>query len=87
MKIEIRDSFVKDVKKIPTEYKDKINSIYESIKQANSLTEIRNIKRLQGHKEFYRIRVGDYCLGFAIIEDTIILLHFMHRREIYRFFP
>ncbi len=87
MRVEIRDSFVKDVKKTSLENKQKIKQILESIKTADTVTELRNIKKISGHKIFYRIRLGDYRLGFAIENDTLILLHFMHRKEIYRFFP
>ena len=87
MRVEIRDSFVKDVKKTSLENKQKIKQILESIKIANTIAELRNIKKISGHKIFYRIRLGDYRLGFALENDTVVLLHFMHRKEIYRFFP
>jgi len=57
------------------------------MKTAESISDLRNIKKLQGFKLFYRIRIGDYRLGFAFEDGTIVLLHFLHRKEIYRFFP
>ncbi|MDX9743505.1 MAG: type II toxin-antitoxin system RelE/ParE family toxin [Arcobacteraceae bacterium] len=87
MKIEIRDSFLKDIKKLSKENKQKIEIIFSELENAHFLTDVKNIKKLQGFKAFYRVRVGDYRLGFAYEDDVIILLHFLHRKEIYRFFP
>ncbi len=87
MKIEIRDSFLKDIKKQSKENKQKIEAIFSDMKTAESISDLRNIKKLQGFKIFYRIRIGDYRLGFAFEDETIVLLHFLHRKEIYRFFP
>lgn len=55
MRVEIRDSFVKDVKKTSLENKQKIKQILESIKTADTVAELRNIKKISGHKIFYRI--------------------------------
>jgi len=87
VKIEIRDSFLKDIKKQSKENKQKIEAIFNDMKTAESISDLRNIKKLQGFKLFYRIRIGDYRLGFAFEDETIVLLHFLHRKEIYRFFP
>lgn len=87
MKIEIRDSFLKDIKKQSKENKQKIEAIFNDMKSAESISDLKNIKKLQGFKIFYRIRIGDYRLGFAFEDETIVLLHFLHRKEIYRFFP
>jgi len=87
VKIEIRDSFLKDIKKQSKENKQKIEAIFNDMKTAESISDLRNIKKLQGFKLFYRIRIGDYRLGFAFEDGTIVLLHFLHRKEIYRFFP
>jgi mRNA interferase RelE/StbE len=87
VKIEIRDSFLKDIKKQSKENKQKIEAIFSDMKTAESISDLRNIKKLQGFKIFYRIRIGDYRLGFAFEDETIVLLHFLHRKEIYRFFP
>ena len=34
-----------------------------------------------------RIRIGDYRLGIALERDVAILVRFLHRRDVYRFFP
>jgi mRNA interferase RelE/StbE len=87
VKIEITKSFLKDIKKLPKEVKTQIEFIVINIKEAQILHDIKNVKKLQNNNVFYRIRVGNYRLGFAYENDTVILIHFLHRKEIYKFFP
>jgi mRNA interferase RelE/StbE len=41
--------------------------------------------RAQGN--YYRMRLGDYRMGFKIESGSIIILRFMHRKDIYNYFP
>ena len=89
MKVIYKQSFYKDIKNIKEKWvKEKLGLLIEKLKTTNSLTEMTNLKPILGNqKGFYRIRVGDYRLGLKLENDEIILIHFMHRREIYRHFP
>ena len=44
-----------------------------------------NIKKLQGYKKLYRLRVSDYRVIFAVIPDKKIILIAVigHRKEVY----
>lgn len=46
----------------------------------------RGFKKLRGHDELYRIRVGDYRIVYAIYEDLleVHVLRVRHRRIVYR---
>lgn len=89
MKTEYLPTFIKDLKKL------KSTSVYNSIKilvtkdvlTYQSFTEIPNLKKIKGAKNAYRIRVGDYRIGFFVEQDKIIFSNVLHRKEIYRFFP
>lgn len=87
MKIEIRSSLLKDIKKIQKAQKLRLEEVYLSLKECEEIAQIPNIKKLKGFENFYRIRIGDYRLGLAIEDDIVILLHFLHRKDIYKFFP
>ena len=55
---------------------------------AEALLKISNVKKLSGFKDYYRIRIGEYRIGFeAISKTTIRLIVIAHRKEIYRLFP
>lgn len=51
------------------------------------MSEINQIKKMRGYKTFYPIGLGDYRIGIEVIENTIIFTRFLHRKDIYKFFP
>ena len=42
---------------------------------------------MEGFKNAYRIKIGDYRIGVFIEEDTIEFVRFVHRKDIYKKFP
>jgi mRNA-degrading endonuclease RelE of RelBE toxin-antitoxin system len=89
MKTEYLPSFIKDLKKLksnPTYPKIK-TLVMTEIPNHENLTLINNLKKIKGDDNAYRIRVGDYRIGFFLEEDKIIFSRVLHRKEIYRFFP
>lgn len=88
MKLLIDKCFEKDIHKITD--KKLLNAIadcIEDIKLKNKLSEIINCKKLKGSKNSYRIRIGNYRLGFVFENNTIELVRFLHRGKMYDFFP
>ena len=57
------------------------------IENCQSISEISNLKKLKGFKDFYRIRVGDYRIGIKVEKDTVTFAAFQHRKDIYKYFP
>ena len=62
-------------------------AVIEQIEQSTTLYDIPNVKHLTSDGSYYRIRIGDYRLGLIIEEDTVMVVRFLHRRDIYRYFP
>ncbi len=89
MKTEYLPTFIKDLKKLKSNpiYSQIKNLVTKEIPNHENLTEINNIKKIKGDKNAYRIRIGDYRIGFFLEEDKIIFSRVLHRKEIYRFFP
>lgn len=88
MEIIFLDSFNKDILKVKDKnLKVKISKIIDEIENAQSLTEIRNLKKLTGYRYHYRIRVGDYRIGIYLNNNTLELVRFMNRKDIYSYFP
>ena len=88
MKVGFRDSFAKDLKGV----KDKgllkrAGELIEAVEQAASLAEIPNLKKLKGGGSYFRFRVGDYRVGIALENDTVIFVRFLNRKDIYKHFP
>ena len=88
MKVEVRKSFEKDISKIAdSKLAHQLYLLVELLEQCKSLTEIQHLKKMQGNGGYYRIRMGNYRLGLKVEKDTILLLRFMHRKDIYNYFP
>jgi mRNA interferase RelE/StbE len=88
MKVEFLKKFSKDLDGVGSK-SVKLNAIkvIELMESVNSFDEIPNTKKLRGHKSAYRIRVGDYRLGFFFENATISIARFVHRKDIYKVFP
>ena len=79
MKVEFLKRFSKDIDELTVKsVKSALKKVIESIESANTLTDIPNTKKLQGHRTAYRIRVGDHRLGFFYENKTIILARFVN---------
>lgn len=88
MNVIYTKTITKDVRKIKDKkLTDKLTAIIQQLKTASSLEEIQQLKKLKGHPAAYRIRVGDYRLGFYYEENTVILARMVKRSDIYKLFP
>ncbi|MES1216520.1 MAG: type II toxin-antitoxin system RelE/ParE family toxin [Bacteroidota bacterium] len=88
MKVEFLRKFSKDLDDIKSKsVKQSVIRLVELMEAENSLDKIPNTKKLKGHKNAYRTRVGDYRLGFFFENSTILLARFLHRKDIYKIFP
>jgi mRNA interferase RelE/StbE len=88
MIVKIDKSFAKDTDKIVD--KKLLNAIadyIESIREVKKLSEIPNCKKLKGSKNAYRIRIGNYRIGFIFDNHTVEFVRFLHRDKIYDSFP
>jgi mRNA interferase RelE/StbE len=88
LELEFRDSFLKDIKRIKeTAVKNKIAAVISASRKVTTLHDLKNIKKLEGSDAYYRIRVGDYRIGFKLRDKTLIFIRCLHRKDIYRYFP
>ncbi len=88
MKVEFKSSFAKDLKKVKdTDLKARVKQVIELVEKAKSLQEIKDIKKLKGDDRYYRIRIGDYRVGLILEGETVACVRFLHRKDIYRYFP
>ena len=88
MKVVFLNSFKKDLKKVKNKaLKLKIKTCIISLENEKNLRNIKSCKKLSGSYNVYRIRIGDYRLGFYLDDKTIFIVRFLKRSEIYRVFP
>ncbi len=88
MNVRIDKSFAKDTDKIKDQsLKGRIADVIGLVQQAKSIQEITNLKKLKGEQQYYRIKLGDYRIGIKVDNDTVDFIRFLHRKDIYRYFP
>lgn len=90
MEVLFKKSFIKDFKKLPTNEKEKIREvcfyIFPEIENLNEFTKYP-IHKLKGFNDYYRIRIGNFRVGFKKSDNQIIFMRVLHRKDIYRRFP
>jgi mRNA interferase RelE/StbE len=65
----------------------RISKVIEQVEAARAFAEIPHLKALPVHGKYYRIRVGNYRLGFIFERGAATFIRCLHRKEIYRYFP
>ena len=89
MRFRIEKSFDRDVDRI----KDKkllrrLRTFILTIENVDTIGEILHIRKIEGYESYYRIKIGDYRLGMESVSNReVALLRFLHRKDIYRYFP
>jgi len=88
MNVIYLESFEKDIRKLRDKRaKTGLLSALEGIRNCERLIDLQNLKKIKGDKNFYRVKVGDYRLGIKVEEGTVTFIRFLHRKDIYRYFP
>ena len=88
MRVAFKASFDKDLNGITdARLLARIEKMIAVLEAAPLLTDVPGLKRLHGHSDFYRIRIGDDRLGLHVEGERITCVRCLHRREIYRYFP
>lgn len=88
MQVEFLSKFSKDIDHISVKsVKSNLSKIIQQLEKEDDLTNVPNLKKLAGHKSAYRIRIGNYRVGFFYENDKIIFARIIHRKDIYKVFP
>ena len=87
MNIEIRKSFEKDALKLPSSAQTQLSKVIDNLSQVEKLSELTSCKKLSGFKNAYRIRMGEYRVGFIFENGAVELIRILGRKEIYKYFP
>lgn len=88
MKTAFRESFARDLKGVrDKKLLQRVKESIEAVEKADSLGALPNLKKLKGAKSYFRLKLGDYRIGLALEDNTVVFVRFLDRKEIYRFFP
>ena len=87
MEIIITKTFEKQLKLVPKYIRESAIAVLEALETAKNITEIKDLKKLSGYTNYYRIRIGNYRMGLQIINPKIIVVTILHRGTIYKIFP
>jgi mRNA interferase RelE/StbE len=86
--VRFKESFVRDLRNVQDKgLLTRVRELIELVEQAPHLGQVANLKKLRGGGNYYRIRVGDYRIGFTAEGDVVTFVRFLHRKDIYRYFP
>ncbi len=88
MRIEFKASFARDLRKVRgAKLKARVREIIGLVEQASNLQAVEGIRKIKGSDRYYRIRIGDYRIGLSVEGSIVLFVRFLHRKDIYRYFP
>jgi len=88
MKIEFYTQFEKQLDKVADgPMKAKVAHVVSQVIHADSLSQIKNLKKLKGFRTAYRIKIGDFRIGLVFEDNTEFFAAIANRKDIYQRFP
>lgn len=88
MNIAFEKSFLKDLKGLRDKaLKQRVRRLIQQVEKAQTLREVGNVRKMEGHANFYRIRIGQYRVGIVLEAGVVDFVRFLHRKDVYRYFP
>jgi len=88
MNVKFKRTYLKDLEKLPGDIKRGTEELsFLQIPKIQKLVDMTNVKKIKGYKSFYRVRIGDYRIGFELRNGVIVFYRVLHRKDIYKYFP
>lgn len=88
MRTQATNTFLKQLAALPDGIRERVEKFaFEELPELGTLRDADNIKKLQGYKNCFRARFGEYRVGIEIEEGVAVLRVVLHRRNVYRRFP
>ena len=75
MNVKFKRTYLKDLKKLPEDIRRRTEELsFLQIPKIQKLVDMTNVKKIKGYKSFYRMRIGDYRIGFELRNGVIVFL-------------
>ena len=88
MNIVITKKFAKDIEKeLVQQQMQQLAEILITLTQCKTLTDIQDCKKLKGFTNAFRIKFGNFRIGFLWEDETIKLSRVLNRKDVYKYFP
>ena len=90
MEVSFKPSFIKDFEKLPRDVRAEVRSMcLELFPKIYTLAEMHpyRVKPLHEFKQYYRIKLGNYRIGFKKENHSVIFMRVLDRKDIYKHFP
>jgi mRNA interferase RelE/StbE len=89
LNVQYSERFLKDLKKLKkTNFYDKIYDLcFDELPECDDINSIKNLKKIEGYSDYFRIKSGVYRIGLKIEGENIMLMRVLHRKDIYKYFP
>ena len=83
MTVDVDRAFEKDTNRIRNKpLLDRVAGCIEEVQKAETIHQIRNIKKLKGGSVYYRIRIGDYRIDLHTVENHVLtFVRFLRRKR------
>jgi mRNA interferase RelE/StbE len=81
--IEVKSSASKEIEKLP---RPMVARVVDAIRELADNPYPQGVKKLAGFDRAYRVRVGDYCVLYAVYENRLVIeiIRVAHRKDVYR---
>jgi mRNA interferase RelE/StbE len=88
VRVSFRKSFVRDLRKLKdAKVRGRIREVIEAVEEADSLSDLPDVKKMSGSSGFYRIRIGSYRIGLMVERGVVEFVRVLDRKDIYTCFP
>ena len=88
MTATFRKSFLRDLKKLKdAKVRGRVRGVIEAVEEADSLSDLPEVKKMSGSSGYYRVRIGSHRIGLAVEGDEVEFVRVLDRKDIYKYFP
>ncbi len=88
MKVSFTNRFLNKASSVKFKtIRKKVEKVILEVEKADSLSKVKNLKKLKGETKYFRIRIGDYRIGLYFENEILEFTTLDHRKDIYKHFP
>jgi len=89
VELQFDKSFLKSLDKLNDKRLfEKVEKIITYCESVERISEIKNLKKLSGFSNYYRIKLGSFRIGVELVNKNVLrFIVISHRKDIYRKFP